>query len=67
MTDPCFRFLLIASAGLLALAMIDVVRLIRTRHAVGPWAEDLRGARAPGSQAADPGPLAGPSATSSLP
>jgi hypothetical protein len=67
MADLRFRILLIASAVVLVFAVIDVVRLIRTRHAARPGTEGPRGARAPGSQAADPGPSAGPSATTRRP
>jgi len=63
MADLRFRILLIASAVVLVCAVINVVWLIRTRHAARPGTEGPRGARAPGSQAADPGPSAGPSAT----
>ena len=62
MADLRFGILLIASAVVLVFAVIDVVWLIR-RHAARPGTEGPRGARAPGSQAADPGPSAGPSAT----
>lgn len=59
MTDPNFRILLIASVAVLVLAVIDVVRVIRTGHAADLRAENPRGTRAP----AGPGPSAGPSAT----
>lgn len=54
MADLGFRILLIASAVVLALALIDVVWLISTRHAAGPRAEGPRDAPPRRSQAADP-------------
>jgi hypothetical protein len=55
MADLGFRILLIASAVVLVLAVIDVIWLIRSRHVAGPRAESPGGARPSGSQAADPG------------
>jgi hypothetical protein len=54
MADPGFRILLISSAVVLVLAVVDVVWLVRTRHASGPGKEGPGDARARGSQAADP-------------
>jgi len=54
MADPGFRILLIASAAVLVLAVIDVVLLVRDRHAADPREEGPEGARPCGSQAADP-------------
>jgi hypothetical protein len=54
MADLGFRILLIASAVVLVLAVIDVVWLTRITHAAGPRAEGPEGARPHGSQAAGP-------------
>jgi hypothetical protein len=54
MADPGFRILLISSAAVLVLAVVDVVWLVRTRHASGPGKECPGGARTRGSQAAGP-------------
>lgn len=54
MADAGLRILLIASAVVLVLAVIDVARLIRTRHAAGSVAGGVPGAHPPGSPATDP-------------